>query len=65
VEGSSVHPQPDGLSEREALDAMSLFLNRYADQAGDDLATLLADLQLVEDGEPTDTAAWPRRALTG
>jgi hypothetical protein len=36
---------------------MSLFLNRYGDQPGDDLATLLADLKLMEDGEPTDPAA--------
>jgi hypothetical protein len=37
---------------------MSLFLNRYAEQAGDDLVTLLGDLQLMEDGEPTNPAAW-------
>lgn len=48
----------DGLSEREAFDAMSLFLEQFAARAGDDLITLLGDVQLQEDGQPTDPAAW-------
>ena len=53
-----MQPKQDHLSDREAFDAMSLFLNRYAEQAGDDLVTLLGGLQLMKDGEPTDPAAW-------
>jgi hypothetical protein len=53
-----VQPEQDRLSDREAFEAMSLFLNRYAEQAGDDLITLLGDLQLMDDGAPTDAAAW-------
>jgi hypothetical protein len=53
-----MQPQPESLTDSEAFDAMSLFLNRYAERAGDDLITLLGDLQLMEDGEPTDPAAW-------
>jgi hypothetical protein len=54
-----MQPGSDGLTDREALDAMALFLDRYAERAGDDLITLLGDLQLMQDGEPTDPAAWP------
>lgn len=46
------------LTEREAFAAMSLFLNRYAERAGDDLLTLLGDIALRPDGGPFDPAAW-------
>jgi hypothetical protein len=46
------------LSERQAFAAMSLFVNRFADRAGDDLLTLLGDLTLQTDGGPFDPAAW-------
>jgi hypothetical protein len=57
-------PHPDrnsitsGLTEREAFLAMSEFIWRFACRAGDDLLTLVGDTELLEDGEPTDPAAW-------
>jgi len=49
----------DGLTEREAFDAMSLFVRQFADRAGDDLLTLLGDIEILEsDNMPTDRAAW-------
>lgn len=48
----------DGLTDREAFDAMSMFINQYAERAGDDLITLLGDIQTENDGMPTDPAAW-------
>jgi hypothetical protein len=53
------HDEPSSyLTEREAFAAMSLFLNRFAERAGDDLLTLLGDLALMPDGGPFDPAAW-------
>ena len=49
---------PIYLTEREAFAAMSLFINRFADRAGDDLLTLLGDLAVMPDGGPFDPAAW-------
>ena len=46
------------LDEREAFAAMTLFLNRFADRAGDDLATLVVDITLMPDGGTWDPAAW-------
>ncbi len=46
------------LDEREAFLAMSEFLWRYAQRAGDDLITLLGDTEIEADGGPTDPAAW-------
>jgi hypothetical protein len=46
------------LTERETFGAMSLFLNRFVERAGDDLLTLLGDLSLMPDGGPVDPAAW-------
>lgn len=46
------------LSERQAFLAMSDYIWRYANRAGDDLITLLGDTELMSDGEPTDPAAW-------
>jgi hypothetical protein len=48
----------DSLSPREAFLAMSDFLWRYAERAGDDLITLLGDTTIEADGGPTDAAAW-------
>jgi len=48
----------DELTVREAFLAMSDFIWRYAQSAGDDLVTLLGDTELLDDGEPTDPAAW-------
>ena len=46
------------LTYRQAFDAMTLFLDQYYERAGDDLLTLMADLTLLDDGEPQDPAAW-------
>lgn len=51
-------PVPEGLTERQAFLAMSEFLWRYARRAGNDLITLLGDIELEADGCPTDPAAW-------
>lgn len=51
-------PESVTLSPREAFLAMSDFLWRYAETAGDDLLTLLGDTALLSDGQPTDPAAW-------
>ena len=58
-------PHPDdsdapagGLTERQAFQAMSDFLWQYARRAGDDLITLLGDIEPLADGRPTDPAAW-------
>jgi hypothetical protein len=49
---------PQELSEREAFIVMSEFLWQYARRAGDDLITLLGDIHVESDGQPTDPAAW-------
>jgi hypothetical protein len=46
------------LNEREAFAAMTLFLNRFAERAGDDLLTLLGDITLRPGGDTFDPAAW-------
>lgn len=46
------------LTDRQAFLAMSEFLWQYARRAGDDLITLLGDIELEPDGRPTDPAAW-------
>lgn len=46
------------LDENEAFRAMTLFLWRYFEEAGNDVATLLADISLEPDGRPLDPAAW-------
>lgn len=46
------------LDEREAFAAMSLFVNRFAERAGDDLATLVTDIRVMGDGMTWDPAAW-------
>ena len=37
---------------------MTLFLRQYYERAGDDLATLLADISIERDGGTLDPAAW-------
>jgi hypothetical protein len=46
------------MNEREAFEAMSKFLWKFANRAGDDLLTLLGDIAIEADGQPTDLAAW-------
>ena len=46
------------LSAYQAFRAMGLFLRQFADRAGDDLGTLLADTTISSDGMPIDPAAW-------
>jgi hypothetical protein len=46
------------LSEFEAFKAMTLFLNQFADRAGDDLLTLLGDITTDSEGCTFDPAAW-------
>jgi len=48
----------EGLTDREAFQAMAEFVWQYARRAGDDLITLLGDIDLQPDGQPTDPAAW-------
>lgn len=46
------------LNEREAFAAVTLFLHRFAERAGDDLLTLLGDITLRPGGGTFDPAAW-------
>lgn len=46
------------LNEHEAFAALTLFLNRFAERAGDDLLTLLGDITLRPGGGTFDPAAW-------
>jgi hypothetical protein len=46
------------LTDREAFEAMTRFLTEYYERAGDDLATLLADIGIEADGQTLDPAAW-------
>ena len=46
------------LTSRQAFLAMTEFIWRYAQSAGDDLLTLIGDTGIESDGEPTDPAAW-------
>lgn len=46
------------LDEHEAFAAMSLFLIRFAERAGDDMATLVTDIRLMDDGMTWDPATW-------
>ena len=50
--------EPTMLTEREAFLAMTDYIWRYAQTAGDDLITLLGDTTIEADGGPTDPAAW-------
>jgi hypothetical protein len=46
------------LSEREAFQAMTLFLQEFYARAGNDIETLLADITIEADGGTLDPAAW-------
>lgn len=47
----------DDLTVGEAFAAMTLFVNQFADRAGDDLLTLLGDISLRR-ATTCDPAAW-------
>ena len=52
---------PRTLDERDAFDAMFVFLEAYWERGGrtsDDLAVLLGSLNLAGDGMPMDPAQW-------
>ena len=55
---------PDDLSQQpmltrqQAFQVMAEFLWQYARRAGDDLLTLLGDIELESDGGTADPAAW-------
>lgn len=52
---------PEGreiLSSHQAFLAMTDYIWRYAQVAGDDLITLLGDTDIEPSGWPTDRAAW-------
>ena len=51
-------PSSPMLSSRQAFLAMTEFIWRYAQSAGDDLLTLIGDTGIESDGGPTDPAAW-------
>lgn len=51
-------PEQPLLTEHQAFLAMTDYIWRYAQAAGDDLITLLGDTELEADGGPTDPAAW-------
>jgi len=46
------------ISERDAFNAMRLFLEQFYSRAGNDMETLLADIGIEADGQPLDPAAW-------
>jgi len=48
----------EAITVREGFLAMGLFVDRFAREAGDDLATLIADITIEPDGMPVDPAAW-------
>lgn len=48
----------DLISIRQGFLAMAKFLEAFYARAGDDFATLMTDLQIQEDGESLDPAAW-------
>lgn len=49
----------ENLTSAQAFSAMVQFLEQYYDRAhSDDIAVLLSNLQLLEDGITADPAAW-------
>jgi hypothetical protein len=46
------------LSEKEAFEALTRFLNQFYKRAGNDMETLLADITIEPDGGTLDPAAW-------
>jgi hypothetical protein len=46
------------INEHEAFVAMKLFLEQYYERAGNDMETLISDITLESDGQPSDPAAW-------
>jgi len=60
AESTRLHASDDDvtLSTHEAFDVMRLFVEQFADRAGNDLLTLLGDITAESDGFPRDAAAW-------
>lgn len=47
------------LTSLQAFNAMKLFLEKYYEEtSSDDVASLLSELQFLEDGSTADPAAW-------
>lgn len=46
------------MDEQQAFRAMTLFLTRFYERAGNDMETLLADISVEADGGTLDPAAW-------
>ena len=46
------------LSESQAFQVMTIFLNQFYARAGNDMETLLADITIEADGGTLDPAAW-------
>ena len=46
------------LTPEQAFAALTLFVNQFADRAGNDLLTLIGDIQLDDQGHTFDPAAW-------
>ena len=46
------------ITARQGFLAMIRFLEAFYARAGDDIPTLLTDLQIQQDGGPYDPAAW-------
>lgn len=62
---STFDPPEFSLTEAEAFEAMRCFLDQFFKSAGNDVATLLMDITIVDDNEPWqpkgsthDPAAW-------
>ena len=51
-------PDFGALTELQAFQVMTDFLWQFARRAGDDLITLLGDIEPLVDGHPTDPAGW-------
>lgn len=46
------------LNEREAFEVMTRFLTAFYKRTNGDMATLMADIEMLADGRPNDPAAW-------
>jgi hypothetical protein len=46
------------LTEKQAFEAMRLFLKQFYERAGNEMETLLADITVESDGGTLDPAAW-------
>jgi hypothetical protein len=46
------------LDEKEAFEAMTRFLTAFYKRTGGDMDTLIADIEIQDDGVTNDPAAW-------